>query len=64
MRRRVTIRLSDDELEFVEEMKKKGIAPSTLIRFCLDFFIFIKDHKDFKKFVDKLLKKELSDKNI
>jgi hypothetical protein len=64
MKRRITIRLSDDELEFVEEMRKKGIAPSTLVRFCLDFFIFIKDHEGFKKFIDGLFKKELSDKNI
>jgi hypothetical protein len=56
MKRRITIRLSDDELEFVEEMKKKGIAPSTLIRFCINFVMFMKNTEEFKKLVEKLPK--------
>jgi hypothetical protein len=56
MKRRITIRLSDDELEFVEEMKNKGIAPSTLIRFCINFVMFMKNTEEFKKLVEKLPK--------
>jgi len=56
MGKKITIRLSDDELEFVEEMKKRGISPSTLIRFCINFVMFMKDTEEFKKLVEKLPK--------
>lgn len=51
-----TIRLSEDELSFLENMKKEGFSPSTTIRFCINVMMLLKNDKDFKKILKKLSK--------
>jgi len=56
MKKKITVRFSEDEIQFIEEMKTRGINPSTLIRFCLNFVMFIKDKKEFVNLIKKLPK--------
>jgi hypothetical protein len=50
----VTVRLSDDEIEFLDSMFKKGVNYSTAIRFCIAFVKFVRGTKEFKELVESL----------
>jgi hypothetical protein len=54
LKRVVTVRLSDDEINFLDSLFKKGINYSTGIRFCIAFVKFIREMPEFKKMVEAL----------
>ena len=59
MKKRITVRFSDDEIEFIEEMKKKGINPSNFIRFCVIIVkIILHDEEVLRKLIKKLYGKD------
>lgn len=59
MKKVVTVRLSDDEIRFIESLAHKGLNPSTVIRFCIDFVMMMKATKEFERLVGKLPKDKL-----
>lgn len=57
MKKRITIRLNDAEIEFLEKIKREhGFDYSNIIRFCINFVMLFKNTKEFRKLVDRMPK--------
>lgn len=57
MKKRVTIRLKNAEMEFLENIRKKyGFDYSTTIRFCINFVILFRGTEEFKKLLRRMPK--------